>query len=200
MLRETPTRSTAEIATERQGTVTVTMRAIVQRINRKLAAEGYRDSSNRVGGRGSISIATWVSGSSSMAAETKSSRRMSTRRSSPRSLGCCSPGKRCGNDWMSAVLECSGGVTMERKGKKSKGKATAGYRFDVLLRGGGDQRLAVARVFNEISGIKRVGAELQEIFSRPTPIKEDITRDEAAQIKRRIEEAGGSVKITPARG
>jgi ribosomal protein L7/L12 len=58
----------------------------------------------------------------------------------------------------------------------------------------------VARVFNEISGIKRVGAELQEIFSRPTPIKEDITRDEAAQIKRRIEEAGGSVKITPARG
>jgi large subunit ribosomal protein L7/L12 len=89
---------------------------------------------------------------------------------------------------------------MERKGKKSKGKATAGYRFDVLLRGGGDQRLAVARVFNEISGIKRVGAELQEIFSRPTPIKEDITRDEAAQIKRRIEEAGGSVKITPARG
>ena len=75
MLRETPTRSTAEIATERQGTVTVTMRAIVQRINRKLAAEGYRDSSNRVGGRGSISIATWVSGSSSMAAETASSGR-----------------------------------------------------------------------------------------------------------------------------
>jgi len=89
---------------------------------------------------------------------------------------------------------------MERKGKKAKGKATAGYRFDVLLRVGGDQRLAVARVFNEISGIKRVGAELQEIFSRPTPIKEDITRDEAAQIKRTIEEAGGSVKITPARG
>jgi len=89
---------------------------------------------------------------------------------------------------------------MERKGKKSKGKATAGYRFDVLLRGGGDQRLAVARVFNEISGIKRVGAELQEIFSRPTPIKEGVAKDEAAQIKRRIEDTGGSVKITPARG
>jgi large subunit ribosomal protein L7/L12 len=89
---------------------------------------------------------------------------------------------------------------MERKGKKSKGKATAGYRFDVLLRGGGDQRLAVARVFNEISGIKRVGAELQEIFSRPTAIKQGVNKDEAAQIKRRIEDAGGSVRITPARG
>ena len=42
MLRETQNRSTAEIATERQGTVPVTMRAIVQRINRKLAADGYR--------------------------------------------------------------------------------------------------------------------------------------------------------------
>jgi hypothetical protein len=42
MLRETQSRSTAETATERQGTVPVTMRAIVQRINRKLAADGYR--------------------------------------------------------------------------------------------------------------------------------------------------------------
>jgi hypothetical protein len=61
---------------------------------------------------------------------------------------------------------------MERKGKKSKGKAAGGDRYDVMLTGGGDQRLAVAKVFNEISGMRRVGAELQEIFSRPTPIKE----------------------------
>ena len=58
----------------------------------------------------------------------------------------------------------------------------------------------MAKVFNEISGMRRVGAELQEIFSRPTPIKEGVAKDEAAQIKRRIEDAGGSVKITPARG
>jgi len=99
-----------------------------------------------------------------------------------------------------AELRYSGGVTMDRKGKKSKGKAAGGERYDVMLTGGGDQRLAVARVFNEISGMKRVGAELQEIFSRPTSIKEGVTKDEAAQIKRRIEDAGGSVKITPARG
>jgi ribosomal protein L7/L12 len=78
---------------------------------------------------------------------------------------------------------------MERKGGKSKGTAA-----------GGDQGLAVAKVFNEISGMRRVGAELQEIFSRPTPIKEGVAKGEAAQIKRRIEDAGGSVKITPARG
>jgi large subunit ribosomal protein L7/L12 len=89
---------------------------------------------------------------------------------------------------------------MERKGKKSKGKAAGGDRYDVMLTGGGDRRLAVAKIFNEISSMRRIGAELQEIFSRPTPIKEGVTKDEAAQIKRRIEDAGGSVKITPARG
>jgi large subunit ribosomal protein L7/L12 len=89
---------------------------------------------------------------------------------------------------------------MERKGKKLKGKAAGGDRYDVMLTGGGDQKIAVAKIFNEISGMRRVGAELQEIFSRPTPIKEGVTKDEAAQIKRRIEDAGGSVKITQARG
>ena len=89
---------------------------------------------------------------------------------------------------------------MEQKGEKSKGKAVGGDRYDVMLTGGGDQKIAVAKIFNEISGMRRVGAELQEIFSRPTPIKEGVTKDEAAQIKRRIEDAGGSVKITPARG
>ena len=89
---------------------------------------------------------------------------------------------------------------MKRKEKKSKGKAAGGDRYDVMLTGGGDRRTAVAKIFNEISGMKRVGAELQEIFSRPTLIKEGVTKDEAAQIKRRIEEAGGSVTIKRARG
>jgi large subunit ribosomal protein L7/L12 len=89
---------------------------------------------------------------------------------------------------------------MERKVKKSKGKAAGGDRYDVMLTGGGDRRLEVAKIFNEISGMRRVGAELQEIFNRPTSIKEGVTKDEATQIKRRIEDAGGSVRITRARG
>ena len=89
---------------------------------------------------------------------------------------------------------------MERKRKKSKEKVGGGDRYDVMLTGGGDRRLAMAKVFNEISDMRRVGAELQEIFSRPTSIKEGVSKDEAAQIKRRIEEAGGSVTIKRARG
>ena len=42
MLKEAQSQSTKETATEEQGKVPVTMRAIVQRINRKLAPDGYR--------------------------------------------------------------------------------------------------------------------------------------------------------------
>jgi hypothetical protein len=42
MLKEAQSQSTKETATEEQGKVPVTMRATVQRINRKLAADGYR--------------------------------------------------------------------------------------------------------------------------------------------------------------
>jgi hypothetical protein len=54
---------------------------------------------------------------------------------------------------------------MERKGKKSKGKAAGGDRYDVMLTGGGDRRLAVAKIFNEISGMRtsrcRIAGDLQ---------------------------------------
>jgi hypothetical protein len=42
MLKEAQSQSTKETVTEEQRKVPVTMRAIVQRINRKLAADGYR--------------------------------------------------------------------------------------------------------------------------------------------------------------
>ena len=77
---------------------------------------------------------------------------------------------------------------------RPKGKAAGGDRYDVLLTGGGGRRIAVTRVFNEISGMKRVGAELPEIFSRPTLIKQGVTKNEAAQIKPLIEDAGGSAE------
>jgi hypothetical protein len=60
-----------------------------------------------------------------------------------------------------------------------------------MLTGGGDQRLAVAKVFNEISGMRRVGAELQEIFSRPTPIK--------ASLKVRLPRSSGGSRTLAAR-
>ncbi len=81
---------------------------------------------------------------------------------------------------------------------KEKPKAAVGNRYDVILTDGGDQKIGVARVVKEVTGRHRVGAELTELFNCPTPIVEGVTEDEAEQIKRGIEKAHGSVKITRA--
>jgi large subunit ribosomal protein L7/L12 len=83
---------------------------------------------------------------------------------------------------------------------KKKPKAAVGDRYDVILTDGGDEKIEVARIVKEITGRHRVRAELTELFDCPTPIVERVTEDEAEQIKRRIEKAHGSVKITRTRG
>jgi large subunit ribosomal protein L7/L12 len=81
---------------------------------------------------------------------------------------------------------------------KKKPKAAVGDRYDVILTDGGDQKIEVARVVKKITGRHRVAAELTELFDCPTRIMEGVTEDQAEKIKRRIEKAHGSVKITRA--
>jgi len=83
---------------------------------------------------------------------------------------------------------------------KNKPKAAVGDRCDVILTDGGDQKIEVARVVAEITGRHRVAAELTELFNCPTPIREGVTKNEAEEIKRKIEKAHGAVKITRASG
>jgi large subunit ribosomal protein L7/L12 len=83
---------------------------------------------------------------------------------------------------------------------KEKPKAAVGNRYDVILTDGGDQKIEVARVVKEVTGRHRVAAELTDLFDYPTLIMEGVTKDEAEQIKRSIEKAHGSVKITRADG
>ena len=83
---------------------------------------------------------------------------------------------------------------------KKKPKAAVGDRYDVILSDGGDQKIEVARIVKEITGRHRVATELTELFDCPTLIMEGVTKDEAEQIKRSIEKAHGSVKITRAGG
>jgi ribosomal protein L7/L12 len=82
---------------------------------------------------------------------------------------------------------------------KKEPKAAVGDRYDVILTDGGDQEIEVARIVKEITGRHRSAAELTELFDCPTPIVEGVTEDEAEKIKRRIERAHDSAKITRAR-
>jgi len=66
--------------------------------------------------------------------------------------------------------------------------------FDVILTSGGDKKVQVIKVVRELTGLglKEAKALVDEA---PKPVKEGIKKEEADQIKAKLEEAGASVEI-----
>ena len=66
--------------------------------------------------------------------------------------------------------------------------------FDVILAGIGDQKI---KVIKEVRAITSLGLkEAKELVeSAPQPIKEGVSKEEAAEIKEKIEAVGGSVEL-----
>jgi len=66
--------------------------------------------------------------------------------------------------------------------------------FDVVLTGFGDKKIQVIKVVRELTGLGlKEAKDLVEGF--PKPVKEAVSKDEAATIKKKLEEAGGSVEV-----
>lgn len=74
------------------------------------------------------------------------------------------------------------------------GAAEEKTEFDVILTSIGDKKIGVIK---EVRGITALGLkEAKELVeSAPAPIKEGVAKDEAEDIKAKIEAAGGSVEI-----
>jgi large subunit ribosomal protein L7/L12 len=66
--------------------------------------------------------------------------------------------------------------------------------FDVILTSAGSEKI---KVIKEVRAITSLGLkEAKELVeSAPSPVKEGVSKDEAAAIKAQIEGAGGSVEI-----
>ena len=66
--------------------------------------------------------------------------------------------------------------------------------FDVILAAAGQQKIPVIKVIRELTGLglKEAKAVADEA---PKPVKEGVARDEAEQIKAKLEEAGATVEI-----
>jgi len=66
--------------------------------------------------------------------------------------------------------------------------------FDIILTGFGDKKIQVIKAVREVTtlGLKEA-KDLVE--AAPKPVKEGVTKEEAAMIKAKIEEAGGSAEI-----
>jgi large subunit ribosomal protein L7/L12 len=66
--------------------------------------------------------------------------------------------------------------------------------FDVILTGAGDKKIQVIKVVRELTGLglKEAKAVADEA---PKPVKEKVSKTEAEDMKKKLEEVGASVEI-----
>jgi large subunit ribosomal protein L7/L12 len=66
--------------------------------------------------------------------------------------------------------------------------------FTVMLTGSGDKKIQVIKVVRELTGLGLKEAK-DLVDGAPKPVKEGINKAEAEEVKKKIEEAGGSVEL-----
>ncbi len=66
--------------------------------------------------------------------------------------------------------------------------------FDVILKSAGDKKIQVIKVVREITGLGLKEAK-ELVDNAPKPVKEGVSKEEAEQIKAKLEEAGAEVEI-----
>ncbi len=79
-------------------------------------------------------------------------------------------------------------------GPAAAAQAEEKTEFDAILTGFGDQKIQVIKVVRAITGLGLKEAK-DMVDGVPKPIKEGVSKDEAADIKKKIEEVGGTVEI-----
>jgi len=66
--------------------------------------------------------------------------------------------------------------------------------FEVILTGFGDKKIQVIKVVRELTGLGLKEAK-DLVEGVPKPVKEGVSKEEAANVKKKLEEAGGTAEI-----
>jgi large subunit ribosomal protein L7/L12 len=89
-------------------------------------------------------------------------------------------------------------VAMAAAGGPAAGAAPAAAveqdEFTVMLTGSGDKKIQVIKVVRELTGLGLKEAK-DLVDGAPKPVKEGVSKAEAQDVKKKIEEAGGSVEL-----
>ena len=86
-----------------------------------------------------------------------------------------------------AMPQGGGGVTAEAPQEEKT-------EFDVVLSGAGDKKIQVIKVVRAITGLGLKEAK-DLVDGAPKPVKEKISKDEADELKKQLEEVGAAVEI-----
>jgi large subunit ribosomal protein L7/L12 len=79
-------------------------------------------------------------------------------------------------------------------GADAGGAAEEKTEFDVILTGAGDKKINVIKEVRAITGLGLKEAK-DLVEGAPQPVKEAVSKDEAAELKTKLEEAGASVEV-----
>jgi large subunit ribosomal protein L7/L12 len=74
------------------------------------------------------------------------------------------------------------------------GGAEEKSNYDVELTGAGDQKIAAIKAVREITGLP-LGEAKAAVDSAPKVIKEGVPKDEAEEMKKKLEDAGATVTL-----
>ena len=87
-------------------------------------------------------------------------------------------------------------VAAPAAGRGDAGGAAAEEKteFDVILTSGGEKKVNVIKVVRAVTGLGLKEAKAV-VDGAPAPVKEGASKDEAEDIKKQIEEAGGAVEL-----
>ncbi|WP_246945510.1 50S ribosomal protein L7/L12 [Bacillus pinisoli] len=66
--------------------------------------------------------------------------------------------------------------------------------FDVILASAGDQKIKVIKVVRELTGLGLKEAK-ELVDNAPKPLKEGVAKEEAEEIKAKLEEVGANVEV-----
>jgi large subunit ribosomal protein L7/L12 len=96
---------------------------------------------------------------------------------------------------VSAAAPAGGMMMMPQGGGAAAEPAEEQTAFDVVLEDvPADKKIAVLKVVRTLTGLGLKEAK-ELVESTPKPIKEGVTKDDAAAAKKELEEAGGKVAI-----
>ena len=101
------------------------------------------------------------------------------------------------NDLVKAIEE-EFGVTAAAPVAVAGGAAAGGAaeeqsEFDLILAGAGSQKIKVIKVVREITGLGLKEAK-ELVDNTPKPLKEGIAKEEAEELKAKLEEVGANVR------
>ena len=101
------------------------------------------------------------------------------------------------NDLVKAIEE-EFGVTAAAPvavvGGAAGGAAEEQTEFDVVLASAGDQKIKVIKVVREITGLGLKEAK-ELVDNTPKAIKEGVSKEEAEEVKAKLEEVGAGVEV-----